>query len=511
MKLDGERVLVLYNEPRLPPSGVDSAGWESEHGVLDEVRVVAEALDRLGVPHREAGAKAMSDVPGILAGGDEQLVFNLVEGFARHPEEALMVPAVCRAYGRSATGCSAACQMLATDKWRAKSALLGAGVAVPRGVQVQPGAAIPRGRLGRGPYIVKPALGDGSEGIDASSVVRAAGPALRAAVQSVHRRFRHPALVEAFVDGREFNVSILQRGRRVDVLPIAEIDFSAFGADRPRIISYSAKWHAESFEYKHTPRILPAQLTKKQSNRIRACARAAWDVMGCADYARVDLRMDADGKPVVIEVNPNPDISPEGGFAAALAAARIPFERFVLAVLTNARARLPAPEVRPAGEPAASLAVRATVPADREAILRMVVDTGFFRPDEIAIAQEVLDDALTGRDPDYLSFVVDEAGVPAGWVCFGPTPCTLGTYDIYWIVVDPRRQSRGLGRALLRFAESEIRRRGGRVAVIETSGRPIYQSTRGFYLKCGYTETARLPEFYAPGDDKLVYTRRVDG
>ena len=160
--------------------------------------------------------------------------------------------------------------------------------------------------------------------------------------------------------------------------------------------------------------------------------------------------------------------------------------------------------------PAGDLSIRWSEPADRDAILQFVRDTGYFRDDEVEIAREVLDDALRDGPPgDYQSYTALLDGVPVGWVCFGHTPCTIGTYDIYWIAVDARQQGKGFGKALLLHSESLIAGLGGRISVLETSGRQLYDSTRGFYLKLGYIEEARLKEFYAPGDDKVVYTKRL--
>jgi ribosomal protein S18 acetylase RimI-like enzyme len=101
-------------------------------------------------------------------------------------------------------------------------------------------------------------------------------------------------------------------------------------------------------------------------------------------------------------------------------------------------------------------------------------------------------------------------GAPEGWICYGPTPCTTGTFDIYWIGVSAKSQGKGYGRALLDHAEGDIRRKQGRLVVIETSGRPLYDATRGFYLKTGYCETARIPDFYAPGDARVIYSKALD-
>ncbi|MFA4943583.1 MAG: N-acetyltransferase [Lentisphaeria bacterium] len=154
--------------------------------------------------------------------------------------------------------------------------------------------------------------------------------------------------------------------------------------------------------------------------------------------------------------------------------------------------------------------IRRTAAADREAIVALVRATNFFRPDEVETAAEVLDEAIAkGPAGHYQSFTAEVAGEVVGWVCHGPTPCTLGTYDIYWLAVHPARQGHGLGRKLLAHAEAEIRARGGRLAVAETSGKAEYASTRAFYLRVGYQEAARLPDFYAPGDDKVFYLKRL--
>lgn len=154
--------------------------------------------------------------------------------------------------------------------------------------------------------------------------------------------------------------------------------------------------------------------------------------------------------------------------------------------------------------------IRWSVAADRNPILDFTLATGFFRPNEMDIAVEVLDDALAkGPGGHYQSYTSEIDGRPAGWVCFGPTPCTEGTFDIYWIVVAPDAQGRGIGRELLDHAEQLIAGRGGRMTVAETAGRDSYEPTRQFYLHRGYHEAARVAEFYAPGDDKVIFVKRL--
>lgn len=159
-------------------------------------------------------------------------------------------------------------------------------------------------------------------------------------------------------------------------------------------------------------------------------------------------------------------------------------------------------------------AIRRTAAGDRQRIEEILVETDFFRSDEVELALEVLDDAIkAGPSGHYQSFTLDVPGASgqpghvAGWVCFGPTPGTIGTFDIYWIAVDMRVQAKGLGTALLHYAEAEIQKRDGRLCIIETSGRALYEPTQKFYLSRGYAEAARIRDFYVPGDDKITYTK----
>ncbi|MEI8351070.1 MAG: GNAT family N-acetyltransferase, partial [bacterium] len=266
-------------------------------------------------------------------------------------------------------------------------------------------------------------------------------------------------------------------------------------------------------------RVVPASINQELAGLLRRAALSAWHALGCRDYARVDFRLDDAGNFVILEVNPNPDISPDSGFEAALKSAKIPFHNFVLAIYSNALTRLgntygktrPKP-VRSANQPLRKRPfIRHSQPSDRNAILAFMRDTGYFHGGEIEVAQEVLDEALAkGPAGHYQSFTLVAGGAPAGWICYGPTPCTIGTFDIYWIGVSVKAQGKGYGRALLDHAEGIIRKKG-RLVVIETSGRSLYDATRGFYLRTGYSETARIPNFYAPGDDRVIYSKALDG
>jgi GNAT superfamily N-acetyltransferase len=147
--------------------------------------------------------------------------------------------------------------------------------------------------------------------------------------------------------------------------------------------------------------------------------------------------------------------------------------------------------------------------ADRGRIEEISRAVGVFRADEIAVALEVFDGAVAGS-PDYLALGAEHEGRLAGWICWGPTPCTLGTFDLYWMAVDPALHGAGVGSALLHAMEDRLQG-VARLIVVETAGRPDYAPTRGFYEARGYRAASRIPDFYAPGDDQVVYVKRLHG
>jgi GNAT superfamily N-acetyltransferase len=154
--------------------------------------------------------------------------------------------------------------------------------------------------------------------------------------------------------------------------------------------------------------------------------------------------------------------------------------------------------------------LRPTVPADTPMLLAMTRETGVFYPHEIDVLEEVIADYHAGEEEaGQVMRTWEEAGVPVGFAHFCPAPMTLGTWELWWIVVAKAKQGQGLGRRLLEFVEQEVRTRGGRVLFIETSSTPPYDATRQFYLRCGYSEVARLPEYYREGDDKVVFAKSL--
>ena len=148
------------------------------------------------------------------------------------------------------------------------------------------------------------------------------------------------------------------------------------------------------------------------------------------------------------------------------------------------------------------------LPGDIQAVRSLVERTGFFHCDEVDIAVELVNDHLAHGPASGYHFVFADLNPGlVGYACYGPVPCTQASYDLYWIVVDPEFQRHGVGRALMSAAESRIATAGGERVYIDTSGREQYAPTRAFYETNGYQCEARLKDFYAPGDDRVIYTK----
>ncbi|MGD2134646.1 MAG: GNAT family N-acetyltransferase [Gemmatimonadales bacterium] len=154
--------------------------------------------------------------------------------------------------------------------------------------------------------------------------------------------------------------------------------------------------------------------------------------------------------------------------------------------------------------------VRAPRVRDRSRVRHLVAATDRFRQDEIDVAVEVFDDATREPGVDYHGLAAYQGDGLVGFTLFGPVACTVATWDLYWIVVDPDVQGQGIGRRLLQRTESAIRSAGGRLIVVETSSRPDYAATRKFYEAVGYRRAAEIADYYAAGEALVVYSKNLD-
>lgn len=270
-----------------------------------------------------------------LLATEPDVVFHLVESIDGDARAEARVAALLEWADLPYTGPGPTTLAIALDKPLTRSVLRAKGVPIPRGfVMRDANDAVPPLGVGKR-WIVKPAHEDASHGIDVGSVV-ADEPALRERVAWLVATYAQPALVEEFVDGREFNVGLLGSGASARVLPLAEIDYSGFPKGRPRLITYAAKWVEDSDEYQGSMPVPVKDLHPALEKALCETALAAYAELGLAGYGRVDLRVCHERGPLVLDVNPNPDLSPGAGFAKAAARAEIPYEELVERIVRDA-------------------------------------------------------------------------------------------------------------------------------------------------------------------------------
>lgn len=318
------RVLLLHDEA--------AAARPDTLDVLAEAEHVATALRELGYATSiEPAGLDLGAVERLLTAHRPVAVFNLVESLAGRADLIHVVPALLESKSTPFTGNSAAAQHMTSNKRLAKRLLEQAGIATPAAWTPAEGQAT------AGPWIVKSVWEHASFGIDDGSVA-AAGADVANLLRRRRERWGGEWFAERFIDGRELNVALLAGPGGPLVLPVAEIVFDGFPADKPRIVGYDAKWRGDSFECRHTPRSFDVEPALAAA--ATGIALECWTLFGLAGFARVDFRVDADGRPWVLEVNANPCLSPDAGFAAALERAGIGFGDAVAWLLADALHRV---------------------------------------------------------------------------------------------------------------------------------------------------------------------------
>lgn len=324
-------IAVVHNQPDL--SKYEAVGEaKAILGVMDEVDAVLQALTELGhevllVPLRPPHEAAVERLRNL----DTRIAFNLFEGFGGRPETEAEIAQALSDLGFAFTGCPSGALSLGLDKGRAKELLASGGVDTPRHQVLTP-ATLPTFRLTY-PCVVKPCREDASHGVSEDSVVGDMR-ALGIQVEKTCRSYGGEALVEEFVGGREFNVTVLGNAGTV-VLPVSEIEYS-LPESMPRILTFAAKWEPESVYFEHTRAVCPADIPAELRQTIAEKARDSFRLLGCRGYARVDLRVDGEGMLKVLEVNPNPDISPGTGAARQAAASGMTYSGFIEKILSLA-------------------------------------------------------------------------------------------------------------------------------------------------------------------------------
>lgn len=280
------------------------------------------------------------------------LVFNLVESVGGQGRLIYVAPAVLDTLGVWYTGAHTDAMFITSSKLLTKRWLRSAGLPTAPwhapGRTTTPASQIPDGDESESlagvqwpaKFIIKSVWEEASVGLDDASIVTADCPAaLDVEIARRAPRLGGEAFAEAFVDGREFNLSLLARtGGGVEVLPPAEIQFVDFEKDKPRIVGYAAKWDETSFEYVNTPRTFDfAGGDRALLDQLSKLARRCWSVFDLRGYARVDFRVDENGRPFILEINANPCLSPDAGFMAAAGRAGLSDRAVVERILDAAR------------------------------------------------------------------------------------------------------------------------------------------------------------------------------
>ncbi len=327
------KIGVLFNAATRSARG-EGIDYVSAAEVVEQAEAVQDALEKLAFSYqRFILEEDVEEFILALKSYNPDVVINLCEGAFGDSHLEMNVPCLLELLRIPYTGSPPLTLGICQNKGLTKDILKSNGILTPR-YRVLNSFNEWREEIAY-PLFVKPMKEDASLGITKESFVRNKIE-LENRVEYVIERYEQPALVEEYVEGRELNVSIFGN-EKPEVLPISEIIFE-FSENKPKIVDYLAKWIKESEEYEKTKPVCPANLEPTIKKKVEITALKAYKVLHCRDYARVDIRL-KDGVPYVLEVNPNPDISPEVGFARSLKTAGIAFEEFIDKIISFALER----------------------------------------------------------------------------------------------------------------------------------------------------------------------------
>ena len=317
------KVALVYNEPepemyiKTNAEEVKQPEFKTYFEVdkttpMEEYEYIAKKLQNVGFDVYTLNIKdSLDHMLGNLKKEKPDVVFNFVEIYKDNSRLEMNVAGLYELFGIPYTGAPSLALANCQNKIFAKRLLRSGGIRIPPFFIVNSKSSRYPHRL-KYPLLVKPAYEDASVGIENESIVNNAKE-LRKRIEHVLKDFQQPALVEEFIEGRELNVAVMG-DKRLRVLPISEIDFTTMPDHLHNIVSYQAKWDPQHESYHKTIPICPAPLPQKIEKRAKEIAFKAFKVMGCRDYARVDMRLSKENKLYVLEVNPNPDITEGAGF-----------------------------------------------------------------------------------------------------------------------------------------------------------------------------------------------------
>ena len=319
------KILICYNSPVSIFSvyngkPVDHSNGESdtsEKSFSRELNSVQKSLSDLFTQVEVfAVNKNVRKTINALKSKNPDVIFNFVESVEGIASYEWCIAGLFELADYEYTGCEPSCLGNCLNKARTKSILIAEGINTPRYKILKPNERFTREEVHlKYPLILKLLQEDASIGISEFSVVHNFRQ-LNKQFKFLAETYRQEVILEEFIEGRELNVAVL--GNKV--LPVSEINFTGLPDDLPKIVTYDGKWMEDTAYYNHTNPVCPAILSKQVSEKIQALALTAFEALNCRDYARIDIRLDKNNIPWVIEVNPNPDISSDSGFARAAAA-----------------------------------------------------------------------------------------------------------------------------------------------------------------------------------------------
>jgi D-alanine-D-alanine ligase len=320
-----KKALILINKISENPT-------EDENDVLFQASEVERALEELGYDSSRVFMDLnLEQAKQSILKHSPELVFNLVETIDQRGDLIYLAPALLGSMHIPYTGCTLDGMFLTSNKLLTKQLLVHNGIRTPEWHEGLGQFDLKASKT----YIAKPLWEDASVGINDSSVFRGDSPEI---LLQLKEHWGKGFFVEEFIDGREFNISILGGEKGPQVMPLAEILFHEFPSGKPKIVGYAAKWDQDTFEYKNTLRSFDLKNTSENlQSELQKMALQSWKIFGLKGYARVDFRVDMEDRPYVLEINANPCISPDAGFFAACSKAGLTFTEVVKRIIYDAQ------------------------------------------------------------------------------------------------------------------------------------------------------------------------------
>ncbi len=319
-----KKVVVLINV-------LSANADKDELDVLDQASFAEEALEQLGYETERLFMDLnLSETAEQLHKINPLFVFNLVESLEKDAQLIHLAPLLLEHLHIPFTGCRSESMFITSNKTLTKKMMSAAGLPTPKQIDNIKTQKVEHTKQ----YIAKPIWEDASVGISDENILRGDVQIIQAFLD------KHPDIpyfFEEYIGGREFNISVLGGSKGPEVLPIPEILFEDFPEGKPKIIGYNAKWDESSFEYHHTNRAFGLEKKEPQlAKRLKQICLDSWNLFGLKGYARVDLRVDEQGNPWILEINANPCLSEDAGFYAAVQEAGYTFPQVIKRIIEDA-------------------------------------------------------------------------------------------------------------------------------------------------------------------------------